>query len=253
MLSVIRIFLTVLFTAVVCSVGLIICLFKPKDLNHVYRVARFFRFLAPLYGIKVILRYEDRSTVPEQAIYITNHQNNLDLVTAAGIVSPKTVTVGKKSLKWIPIWGQLYWLSGNILIDRENQKKAIQTMNHVVDEIKQKGVSIWMFPEGTRSRGRGLLPFKAGAFHSAIGANVPIVPICVSNITGSKVNLNRWNNGYVIVEMLKPIDVTPYIEEQNSRKAARDLSQLAFDIMKKRIEELDKEVLEIEASIEQKR
>ena len=65
-----------------------------------------------------------------------------------------------------------------------------------------------MFPEGTRSRGRGLLPFKTGAFHAAIAAGVQLFP-CVSN-TSNKINLNRLNNGLVIVEMLPPVDTSKY-------------------------------------------
>jgi 1-acyl-sn-glycerol-3-phosphate acyltransferase len=55
------------------------------------------------------------------AIYIANHQNNYDMVTAA-IVLPPTVTVGKKPAV-DPVFGQLYWLTGNLLIDRNNRAK----------------------------------------------------------------------------------------------------------------------------------
>ncbi|MDE9448418.1 1-acyl-sn-glycerol-3-phosphate acyltransferase, partial [Xenorhabdus bovienii] len=97
-------------------------------------------------------------------------------------------------------FGQLYWLTGNILINRENRTKAHGTISQVVNQIKKHQISVWMFPEGTRSRGRGLLPFKTGAFHAAIAAGVPIVPVCVSSTHG-KIKFNRWNNGTVIVEI----------------------------------------------------
>ncbi|MBN8152394.1 1-acyl-sn-glycerol-3-phosphate acyltransferase, partial [Vibrio vulnificus] len=77
----------------------------------------------------------------------------------------------------------------------------------VVEQFRSRRISFWMFPEGTRSRGRGLMPFKTGAFHAALAAGVPTIPICVSN-THDKVKLNRWNNGVVIVEMLPPIDTS---------------------------------------------
>ena len=58
------------------------------------------------------------------------------------------VSLGKKSLKWIPFFGQLYWLSGNILIDRANRSKAAGTISKSAEKIKQKGLSVWMFPGG---------------------------------------------------------------------------------------------------------
>lgn len=246
MLLILRFIFTIVFALVICITGIIYCVITPWSMNHVYRVARFFRFLAPVYGVKVINRYEDETSVPEQAIYIANHQNNYDLITAASMVQPRTVTVGKKSLVWIPIWGQLYWISGNILIDRNNRQKSHQTITQIVDRMKQKMLSVWMFPEGTRSRGRGLMPFKAGAFHAAIAAGLPIVPICVSNTCSGKINLNRLNNGYVIVEMLKPIDTTAYQVMENQKEAAKLLSKHCYDIVQSTLERLDSEVKDLE-------
>ncbi|KGQ13472.1 1-acyl-sn-glycerol-3-phosphate acyltransferase [Beauveria bassiana D1-5] len=164
------------------------------------------------------------------------------MVTAANIVQPPTVTVGKKSLVWIPFFGQLYWLTGNLLIDRDNRAKAHGTISQVVEQIRKRNVSIWMFPEGTRSRGRGLLPFKTGAFHAAIAAGVPIIPVCVSN-TSNKIKLNRWNNGLVIVEMLPPLDTSAYGKDQ-VRKLATDCREL----MMAKIDELNQEVAAREAA-----
>lgn len=247
MLFAIRFIITILFAVVTCTVSILYCLVTPKSLNHVSKIARYFRHLAPFYGITVIARHEDEASLPLQSVYIANHQNNYDLVTAASLVRPGTVTVGKKSLKWIPLWGQLYWISGNILIDRNNRAKSHQTIMQIVEHMKKKPISVWMFPEGTRSRGRGLLPFKVGAFHAAIAAGVPIVPLCVSNTCGDKIKLNRWNNGYVIVEMLTPIDTKPYAEMQNPKEAARALALHCHAVMKTRIAELDAEVATLEA------
>ena len=155
---------------------------------------------------------------------------------------PLEVTVGKKSLLWIPFFGQLYWLTGNLLIDRNNRAKAHGTIAEVVDQFKKRRISIWMFPEGTRSRGRGLLPFKTGAFHAAIAAGVPIIPVCVSN-TSNKINLNRLNNGLVIVEMLPPVDTSKYGKDQ-----VRELAAHCRELMVQHIAQLDKEVAEREAA-----
>ena len=70
--------------------------------------------------------------------------------------------------------------------------------------LQQKDTSIWVFPEGTRNLGKGLLPFKKGAFHMAIAAGVPIVQVCVSNYV-THMQLNRWDSGDVLIRSLPPI------------------------------------------------
>lgn len=109
-------------------------------------------------------------------------------------------------------------------------------MTELARRINKDNLSIWMFPEGTRSRGRGLLPFKTGAFHAAIAAGVPIVPV-VCSTTHNKIDLNRWDNGKVICEMMDPIDVSPYTKDN-----VRELATYCHDLMEKRIAELDAEI-----------
>ncbi|VYT67152.1 1-acylglycerol-3-phosphate O-acyltransferase [Metakosakonia massiliensis] len=242
MLVIFRVIIVVIYSILVCVFGSLYCLFSPRNPKHVATFGHMFGRLAPVFGLKVETRIPPESADFGKAIYIANHQNNYDMVTASNIVQPPTVTVGKKSLVWIPFFGQLYWLTGNLLIDRNNRAKAHGTIAQVVKQLQKRKISIWMFPEGTRSRGRGLLPFKTGAFHAAIAAGVPIIPVCVSN-TSNKINLNRLKNGLVIVEMLSPVDVSQYGKDQ-----IRDLAAHCRTLMENKIAELDKEVAEREAA-----
>lgn len=177
-----------------------------------------------ILGLEVEIRIPDSVKNSSQVVYICNHQNSYDIFTLANGVRPNTVSVGKKSLKWIPFFGQMYWLTGNILIDRNNTNKAMNTINLTAKKITEKGLSIWLFPEGTRSNGRGLLPFKTGAFRTAIQANVPIVPVCASNLTG-QIKLNRWDNGKLILKYLDPIELSG-VETNNLRQVVNDTHQI---------------------------
>ena len=141
-----------------------------------------------------------------------------------------------------PVFWSALLVTGNLLIDRNNRAKAQGTISQVVNTFKKRKISFWMFPEGTRSRGRGLLPFKTGAFHAAIAAGVPIIPVCVSN-TSNKINLNRLNNGLVIVEMLPPVDTSQF-----GKEGVRALATHCRELMAAKIEELDREVAEREAA-----
>ncbi|MCW8354843.1 1-acylglycerol-3-phosphate O-acyltransferase [Marinomonas pontica] len=207
MLFLLRMALLALLIISVTVFGIVFCLFTLRSKNRVYHLGRVFAHVASLFGLSVEGRVSEAAKQVPQAVYVANHQNNFDLFTLASVVPEGVVTVGKKSLRWIPFFGVLYWLSGNFLIDRENRKQAIATIEQIVTKMKTTGLSIWMFPEGTRSRGRGWLPFKRGAFHAAVQAGVPIIPVVCSN-THNQVGLNRWRNGKVIVEMLPPIDTT---------------------------------------------
>ena len=240
MLFIFRVIIIVIYSILVSIFGSIYCLFSPRNPKHVATFGHLFGRLAPVCGLKVERRLPPGADKFGNAIYIANHQNNYDMVTASSIVLPPTVTVGKKSLLWIPFFGQLYWLTGNLLIDRDNRAKAHGTIAQVVKQIQKRNISVWMFPEGTRSRGRGLLPFKTGAFHAAVAAGVPIIPVVVSNTHG-KVKLNRWNNGLVIVEMLPPVD-TKQFETTSVRKLATHCREL----MSAKLEELNAEVAERE-------
>ena len=241
MLAILRVIVVVIYSILVCVFGCIYCLFSPRNPKHVATFSRFFGNLAPVFGLQVELRRPQGYENFPNAIYICNHQNNYDMITAANIVQPTTVTVGKKSLLWIPFFGQLYWLTGNLLIDRENRAKAHNTISELVEQFKKKKISFWMFPEGTRSRGRGLLPFKTGAFHAAMAAGVPIIPIVVSD-THDKIKLNRLKNGLAIVEMLPPVDPKEF-ENLSVRKLATHCREL----MSAKLDELNAEVAEREA------
>lgn len=224
--------------ALVCisCVSCIVCLLRPFHRNNVYLTAKYLGKVTKIFGLEVEVRVPDSVKTMSPVVYICNHQNSYDIFTVANAVLPNTVSVGKKSLKWIPFFGQMYWLTGNILIDRKNTSKAINTIALTAKKIKEKQLSVWLFPEGTRSNGRGLLPFKTGAFRTAIQADVPVVPICASNIHGS-INLNRWNNGKMIIEMLEPVDLSD-VGKDNIRSVVNEVR----DNMATKIAELDHEV-----------
>lgn len=236
MLAIIRIIIVLFISVVICIFGLIFCLFNPRNPRHTANLGHCFGRMSTIFGISVEVRYSPKIQIPKNCVYIANHQNNYDMVTVSNAVQPRTLMVGKKSLLLIPFFGILYWITGSLLIDRKNKSIAYQTINKIVHNIKKKNVSIWIFPEGTRSRGRGLLPFKNGAFYTAISAGVPIVPICVSN-TNKKINLNRWLNGLVLIEIMSPIDTKSY-----DNKQIRSLAKYCHSIMKDKIEQLNIEV-----------
>ncbi|WP_426359922.1 1-acylglycerol-3-phosphate O-acyltransferase [Pseudocolwellia sp. HL-MZ19] len=210
-------------------------MFKPFHKNNAHLTCRYLSKVTALLGVEIEVRIPDSVKDLNSVVYICNHQNTWDMFTLARAVRPNTVSVGKQSLKWIPFFGQMYWLTGNILIDRKNSSKAKSTIAHTASRINSDGLSVWLFPEGTRSNGKGILPFKTGAFRTAQQANVPVVPICASSTNNIK--LNRWNNGKVIIEFLEPININ-----NETNDTIKSVTQAAQQMISEKFNDLNREV-----------
>lgn len=224
--------LFILFSAIPL---LFACLLRPKHPNNAWLAIKMYsEFGKRILGTKVRIRGAEN--LPEKCIYICNHQSNVDIFLVCNAVPKRTVTLGKKSILYMPIFGQIYWLSGNLFIERGDARKSARDLQKVEKKIHDKQLSIWIFPEGTRNLGQGLLPFKTGAVRLAVKAGIPIVPVCVNNYYPN-FDINRLHNDDVIVEFQTPIETTHIRGQQ----AIRQLTEQLYQQMHLRIEELTQE------------
>jgi len=204
MLYCLRMLLLGLHFLLVGVIGLLIGLLRPFNRDNSRLFARLYSLPATwLMRIKVKAEVGPLWDQPPGCVIVANHQSNFDLFILGHVVPQRTVAIGKKSLGWIPLFGQLFWLGGNVLIDRKNAYQARKAMQ-VTTRILRDDTSIWIFPEGTRNPEQQLLAFKKGAFHMAIDAGVPIVPVCVSRYA-RRLSLNSWRQRTVVVRSLPPI------------------------------------------------
>lgn len=237
-LAIIRFIILVIYFIGINTVLFLIYLTRPFHRNNVYLAGRYYSTMAKIIGLKIELRVSDEVKPEKNYVFIANHQNSYDLLTISKAALPGVVTIGKKSLKWIPIFGLIYWLSANIMIDRKNTGSAKNTLDATLDKMHKKKLSIWFFPEGTRSNGRGLLAFKTGAFRLAKAAGKAIVPVCASEMH-NKVKFNRWDNGSVIIQVMAPVDLP---EDMGPKELANHF----HSIVSAKIEELNAEVKQID-------
>jgi 1-acyl-sn-glycerol-3-phosphate acyltransferase len=112
-------------------------------------------------------------------IFLANHLSALDIWVLAAVLPVTTRFVSKRTIFWIPVLGQAMAVAGFIAIDRQDRASAIRSLSGAVQPIRN-GASIILFPEGTRSRDGRLARFKRGAFHLALDAGVPVVPVAIS-------------------------------------------------------------------------
>ena len=234
MLALLRIVAIFFYFLLFNIVLILICLVRPFHRDNVQAAGFLYSSVSKLLGLKIVYRVPDSVKKGGPYVYIANHQNSYDLLTICGATQKGTVTVGKKSLKWIPVVGQIYWLTGNIMIDRKNSSSAHDTLQGTVEKIQKKRLSVWFFPEGTRSYGRGLLPFKTGAFRIAKATNEPIVTITASSLH-NKIKLNRWDNGTLLIALSEP-------EFMDENKSIKENAEYFHQKMQLQIKKVDAEV-----------
>ena len=108
-------------------------------------------------------------------VVMSNHASLLDIPMLLLAVPHTLRMVTKAELMRIPIWGRAMRQSGFIPIDRRDRARAIAQLD-AAKALLAQGVSVWISPEGTRSRDGALQPFKKGGFHVAMDLGVPILP-----------------------------------------------------------------------------
>lgn len=181
-MPILRAFLLVYpFLAVYVLVGAV--LFVPLtwilgDIRPLYWVARQgVRLAFFLSGVKVKWVNRHYAGEGEAAVFISNHISNID-PPALFMTLPRIAVILKKELRKIPLLGYVMKLGGFIYVDRQVRDSRRRAIDAGVETLR-RGISLLIFPEGTRSRDGRLLPFRPGPFAMAIEAGAPIVPITV--------------------------------------------------------------------------
>lgn len=131
-------------------------------------------FAAANAGLEVVGRDVVQPGLPY--IIMSNHRSILDIPAVFLAVPNSLRMVLKDDLLRIPVWGKALKSSGFIPVSRGKGAKAIRQLDLAKQQLN-RGISIWIAPEGTRSRDGQLAPFKKGGFHMAIQLGIPIVPI----------------------------------------------------------------------------
>lgn len=156
-------------------------------------------------GVRIRVVGEENLWIHRPAVFIFNHQSQLDVFVLGALLRRDFTGVAKKSLEHDPLFAPVGYLADVAYIDRQNNARAREELKPVVEALK-KGRSIAVAPEGTRSPTQRLLPFKKGAFHMAMQANVPLVPIVMRNC-GELMRSHSYviHPGTVDVAVLPPV------------------------------------------------
>jgi 1-acyl-sn-glycerol-3-phosphate acyltransferase len=219
-------------TIIVGIFAIALSLFVRKgDLIH--KVARFWAGLI-LWVSRITVTVDGLSRLDQSKsyIYMSNHQSNFDIPVLLAHLTVQFRWLAKKELFKIPIFSRGMRAAGYISIDRSNRASAFQSLAEAAQKVKN-GVSVMIFPEGTRSLDGKIRPFKKGGFVLAIDSGVPVVPIVLHG-TFSIMPKNRWriNPGHVHMDILEPIETSGY-----TRDTKNDLIESVRSVICQRFEQ----------------
>jgi putative phosphoserine phosphatase/1-acylglycerol-3-phosphate O-acyltransferase len=131
-------------------------------------------------GVEMEVEGEGNLWAERPAVFIFNHQSGIDTLLMSKLLRKDVVGVAKAELKSNPIMGPLLSAAGTVFVERGTRAGAAEAMKPAVEAL-QSGLSLVIAPEGTRSSSGRLGPFKKGAFHAAMDAGVPVVPVVFRN------------------------------------------------------------------------
>jgi 1-acyl-sn-glycerol-3-phosphate acyltransferase len=140
------------------------------------------RTLLRIVGVKVVVEGTPHLP-PGPAVYAANHGSVLDIPVLFGHLPVDFRIIHKRSLHRVPVVGLYLHLAGHIAIDRMSGFRARRSLDRAVERVRA-GVSVLVFPEGTRSRHGDVAAFKRGSFVLAVRAGVPVVPLTLAGVKG---------------------------------------------------------------------
>lgn len=179
-----------------------------KDRSSLAIVNWAFRWVIRFSGTKVIVKGEENVPQDTAVLYVGNHRSYYDIILTYVRVPRPTGYVAKREMLRYPLLNVWMHFLHCLFLDRSDLKKGLKTILEGVEKVKS-GISICIFPEGTRNdTDRDFLPFREGSFKIAEKARVPILPITMAGTNAIfEDHLPRIKKQTVIIEYGKPIDI----------------------------------------------
>ncbi len=177
-----------------------------------------FRVILWLTGVKVIVKGEERIPQDTAVLYVGNHRSYFDILLTYVRVPRPTGYIAKKEINKVPLLNNWMRNLHCLFLDREDVKQGLKVILEAIEKVKS-GISICVFPEGTRNKVNGtFLPFHEGSFKIAVKGNVPIIPMSIVNAGDIfEDHLPKVKKTTVVLEYCEPV----YVEnlDKETKKA----------------------------------
>lgn len=227
-----RTIFAVLFVFLFLVIGLpllglmwIIHFFKPEwaDLAQLRIVQWAFRCIYTISGAKIEIIGKENIPTGEAVLYIGNHRSIFDIVITYALCPGLTGYISKKSVKKVPILGIWMKRLHCLFLDRDDIKEGLKVILTAIDKVKS-GISIAVFPEGTRNKDQdpaSVLPFKEGTFKIASKTGCKIIPMAITGTNELLENHMPWiKKSRIIIKYGTPINPKELSKEDQKKLGA---------------------------------
>lgn len=211
--------------------------FKPytKDISSLRLIQAVFRFILWLTGVKVTVIGEEQVPTDEAVLYIGNHRSFFDILLTYTRCPRLTGYIAKAEMEKIPLLSNWMRYLHCLFLDRKDIKKGLKTILTGIDLIKS-GISVCIFPEGTRNRNESdleLLEFHEGSFRLATKTDCLIVPIAMNNTSEIfEKHFPKITKTHVVIEYGKPFRPSELSAEDKKHIGAYTRTQILETLKK---------------------
>jgi 1-acyl-sn-glycerol-3-phosphate acyltransferase len=211
--SAVSIPLIYLYTAVMGSLSLLLSVRDPEGRRQHWCASTWSRMIVRTVGARVRVHGAERLRRGGSYVFLSTHQSYMDIPVMLGYIPAQLRIAAKREVFKIPFLGWHMSRAGHISINRGSTQEAVATLRRAAGEIRP-GVSVFLYPEGTRTRDGSLQPFKKGGFKFALQTGLPVVPV---TIVGTRRLLPRdsivFRPGPVEMHLGKPIPTAGLTDE----------------------------------------
>lgn len=206
-----------------------------KDISSLRIIQAVFKLILKISGVKVTVIGEENVPKDQAVLYIGNHRSMFDILLTYTRCPGLTGYIAKDELKKIPLLSNWMRYLHCLFLDRKDIKKGLKTILTGIEKIKS-GISICIFPEGTRSKSESdldMLEFHEGSFKLATKTNCPIIPIAMNNTSSMfEDHFPKIKKTHVVIEYCKPI-IPSELSKEDKKYIGKYTQNIILETLKK--------------------
>ncbi|HZI20803.1 MAG TPA: lysophospholipid acyltransferase family protein [Pyrinomonadaceae bacterium] len=202
-----------LYTVLMGTLSLVLSIGDREGRRQHWCAVLWSRMIARTVGARVSVSGAGHLRPGESYVFLSTHQSYMDIPVMLGYLPSQLRIAAKREVFQIPFLGWHMRRGGHISINRGSTAEAVESLRRAASEVRP-GISVFLYPEGTRSRDGAIQPFKKGGFKFALQAGLPIVPVA---IVGTRALLPRdsvvFRPGPVFLHLGRPIPTAGLTDE----------------------------------------